>query len=226
MTKAVFNSIARIVRRTTLRRCALCLCFGLVAVYGMLAYQGNGGPWSSLPGISSALAQVSPWTRGAMATFVVKSPPKPMPDVTFKDGDGKQRKLSDWRGRVVLLNLWATWCAPCRREMPSLDRLRQTMAGDDFELLAVSIDRKGAKVAQEFLVETGATNLDLYIDTTAKISRDLRAFGLPATFLISRDGRELGRLVGPAEWDSPEAKALIQAAIDGKLGGVKASQNN
>lgn len=151
--------------------------------------------------------------RGTLAAFVVKPERKPVPDVVFSDKDGRQMSLEQWRGRVVLLNLWATWCAPCRKEMPALARLQSEMGSKDFEVVALSVDRKGLEASSSFLIETGATALNVYNDKSAEAVDTLDAIGLPATLLIDRQGREIGRLLGPAEWDSPEAVTLIKAAI-------------
>ncbi len=152
-----------------------------------------------------------------MTTFVFKKDQPAVPDLKFKDKDDAERSITEWQGRVVLINLWATWCAPCRKEMPSLDRLQSRLGGDDFEVVAVSIDRKGLKASGAFLEEIGASNLGLYVDKSGKVARDLKSFGLPASVLIGRKGEELGRLIGPAEWDSEEAVALLEAAIAGKF---------
>ena len=154
------------------------------------------------------------YNRGTMTAFVMRKEPVALPDIAFKDGQGNPVTLADWRGRVVLINLWATWCAPCRREMPALDRLQVKLGGDDFEVLAISVDRKGAEASAKFLSETGAENLALYVDETFKVARDLKAPGLPVTILVDRQGREIGRVTGPAEWDSEDALALIGAAIE------------
>ena len=149
---------------------------------------------------------------GQMEKFVV-SEPSPLADITFEDASGRKRTFADFRGKVVLLNLWATWCAPCRIEMPSLDRLQATMGSDRFEVVALSIDRGGASVAKKFLDDIGAKNLSLYIESSARSMAALAVTGLPTTILIDREGRPLGRLAGHAEWDSPEAKRLIAAAL-------------
>jgi thiol-disulfide isomerase/thioredoxin len=149
-----------------------------------------------------------------MAAFVFRKQPEALPEVKFQDAEGKQRTLADWRGKVVLLNLWATWCVPCRREMPALDRLQQELGSDRFEVVAVSVDRKGIEGARKFLDETKAGKLALYVDPTTRLTSELRAVGLPATLLIDRQGREIGRLLGPAEWDSEDAKRLIRAALN------------
>ncbi len=150
---------------------------------------------------------------GPLAAFLVRPDRKPVKDLSFQDASGKPLKLSDWKGRVVLINLWATWCAPCRKEMPDLAELQKELGSDQFEVLAISVDRKGAEASAAFLKETGADNLKLYVEPTTAIVNDLQAAGLPATLLIDREGREIGRLLGPADWASPEALALIKAAI-------------
>lgn len=150
---------------------------------------------------------------GKMAAFVHKKTPEPLPEITFNDAAGKALTLADFKGKVVLLNLWATWCAPCREEMPALDRLQKALGGDKFEVVALSLDRKGAEASQKFLTETKADSLKLYIDSSAKQGTVLKIVGMPTTILIDKEGREIGRLAGPAEWDSDEAKALITAAL-------------
>ena len=154
---------------------------------------------------------INPLSRGHMAAFVFHKIPEELPEARFLDAAGKERSLADWRGKVVLLNLWATWCLPCRREMPALDRLQQEMGSETFQVVAVSVDRTGLQGARRFLDEARVEKLDLYADPTARMSSALRAAGLPATLLIDQQGRELGRLLGPAEWDSEDAKRLIQA---------------
>jgi thiol-disulfide isomerase/thioredoxin len=126
---------------------------------------------------------------------------------------GEAIGLADFRGKVVLLNIWATWCAPCRREMPTLERLQAELGGPDFEVVALSIDRKGISVVKEFYDELGLRELGMYVDTSAKASRELGALGVPTTLLIDREGNEIGRLLGPAEWDSPEMVDFIRGQI-------------
>lgn len=162
------------------------------------------------PGESTAGSAAN---AGKMAAFVKKRPPEAVADVTFQDGAGKPVSLSSFKGRTVLLNLWATWCAPCRKEMPGLDRLQQALGSDKFEVVALSLDRAGAEASQKFLSDVKATSLKLYIDPTAKQGTALKLLGMPTTILIDADGREVGRLAGEAEWDSDDAKKLIEAAI-------------
>ena len=158
-------------------------------------------------GVSRALA------TGAMAAFLVMPDRKGPGEFSFQDKAGANLALEAWKGRVVLVNLWATWCAPCRREMPALDRLQKKLGGADFEVLAISVDRKGAAASKAFLDETGATSLALYVDPASTAIAALRAPGLPLSVLLDRNGNEIGRLIGPAEWDSAEAVRLVEAAL-------------
>lgn len=159
--------------------------------------------------------------------FVALARPKPVPELQFTDEAGRALSLAQFRGKVILLNVWATWCPPCRREMPSLDRLQARLGGPDFEVVALSIDQGNDALffVQEFFLEIGVKHLRIYLDRTGGAARTVGALGLPVTLLVDRQGMELGRLVGPAEWDGPEAVALVQkylgdaekkkAAIDG-----------
>jgi thiol-disulfide isomerase/thioredoxin len=160
-----------------------------------------GGEGASAPG------------RGELAAFVLRKEPEALPEIKFQDADGRERTLADWRGKIVLLNLWATWCLPCRKEMPALDRLQAVLGSDQFQVVAVSVDRTGLTGAKKFLEETKTPNLAVYADPTARLASTLRAAGLPATLLIDKEGRELGRLLGPAEWDGEAARRLIQSAL-------------
>ncbi|MBC8036816.1 MAG: TlpA family protein disulfide reductase [Rhizobiales bacterium] len=197
------------------------LAIGLaVLALGLGIYWFQGGERKATVPASAALGGVSATTgvtkelsTGALAAFLVKPERKPVADIGFQDGDGRELKLSQWKGRVVLVNLWATWCGPCRKEMPALAELQTKLGSKDFEVVAISTDRKGVEASSAFLKETGATALKLYVEPTAQILNGLQALGLPATVLIDRQGREIGRLLGPAEWASPEAVALIQAAL-------------
>jgi thiol-disulfide isomerase/thioredoxin len=121
--------------------------------------------------------------------------------------------LAQWKGRVVLVNLWATWCLPCRKEMPELAELQERLGSEDFEVVAISLDRQGAEVARPFLEEIGAEALKLYLDPSTGVLAGFRAVGHPATMLLDRQGREIGRMFGPANWASPEALRLIETAI-------------
>jgi thiol-disulfide isomerase/thioredoxin len=122
----------------------------------------------------------------------------------FEDAQGRGRSLADFKGEVVILNIWATWCVPCRREMPALDRLQAKLGGPAFQVVPVSIDRGGIETVRKFYGEIGAQNVGIYIDRSGQVLRTLAAVGLPTTVFIDRTGREIGRVVGAAEWDASE----------------------
>jgi thiol-disulfide isomerase/thioredoxin len=157
---------------------------------------------------------IRPAGAQAPGGFAVHESPRPLPEIQFENGEGEGMSLADFRGKVVLLNIWATWCAPCRREMPTLERLQAELGGPDFEVVALSIDRKGRPVVKEFYEELGLQELGMYVDPSAKASRELSALGVPTTLLIDRGGNELGRLLGPAEWDSPDMVNFIRGYIE------------
>jgi thiol-disulfide isomerase/thioredoxin len=161
-------------------------------------------------GFSKALA------TGPMAAFLAHEERKAVPAFTFANDKGETLSLGQWKGKVVLLNLWATWCAPCRKEMPDIAAIQKELGGADFEVVALSVDRKGLEASAAFLKEIGAEGLNLYIDPEAKSLAALQALGLPATVLIDRNGLEAGRLLGPAPWNSREAKTLVRALLDEK----------
>lgn len=135
------------------------------------------------------------------------------PELRFTDAQGDEVAFADFRGRAVLLNIWATWCVPCREEMPALDRLQAKLGGPDFQVVALSIDRGGIEPVSDFYAEIGIENLDIYLDRSSAAMRALGVVGIPTTLLIDGEGRELQRWVGPAEWDSPEIVALIKGHL-------------
>jgi thiol-disulfide isomerase/thioredoxin len=131
-------------------------------------------------------------------------------EVRFVDVDGRRMSLADFRGKQVLLNIWATWCGPCREEMPTLDRLQARMGGPDFEVVALSIDREGVDVVRDFYAEIELKALGIYVDTSTMAPVILNVFGIPTTLLLDRNGRELGRYLGPAEWDDEATVSVIR----------------
>jgi thiol-disulfide isomerase/thioredoxin len=203
--------------------------FVLAAVLGIVAGIGvlyvRGGKESNLgtemaavdcgPAVKAA-GLLAPLARGEVAAFQVATQPVSLASLTFGKGEGGTASVADFAGKTVLLNLWATWCAPCRKEMPALDRLEAAEGGADFAVVPVSIDTQGAEKPKAFLAEIGVTALPLYADPTTRIFTGLKsramAVGLPTTVLIDAKGCALGVMSGPAEWDSDDAKALIAAA--------------
>jgi thiol-disulfide isomerase/thioredoxin len=178
----------------------------IVALASVYWFQGAERKVSDTTGVSAS----------AMAAFVKHPAPKDIATFGFNDGAGVAKDLSAWKGKVVLLNLWATWCAPCRKEMPELSKLQKLMGSADFEVVAISEDLKGPEASAAFLKESGADSLALYTDQKATALAAVQSVGLPTTLLIGRDGKEIGRLLGPADWASPEAQNLVKAALDAK----------
>ena len=155
-------------------------------------------------------AITAPPRTGWMKKFTPAASPAPLPAAGFAEQGGKMRALKDFGGQIVLMNFWATWCGPCVREMPSLERLHQKLGSRDFTVIALSEDRKGWEKITSFRQELGLTALPLFHDVGSKMMFGAKVRGLPTTILIGRDGRELGRLTGHAEWDSDEAVALMR----------------
>ena len=180
----------------------------LIAGGVYLIGQGGGNPADrEMP------AALNEAAAGEVANFVPRPVPAAVPEVNFRDGDGRATSLADFRGKLVLLNLWATWCAPCREEMPELDKLQAMLGGDAFEVLALSVDSSGPEAPAAFLEEVGTEHLALYHDPTAKANFTLGAFGLPTTILIAPEGLEIGRMAGPANWASDDAVKLVEEAL-------------
>ena len=189
---------------------------GLAGVYGIGGLKGNVAEAACQPAAATA-QRMAPLARGEVAAVAVAAAPRRVPDLTFRDATGRERTLADWRGRTVLFNLWATWCVPCRREMPALDALQARLGGPDFEVVAVNIDTRDPDKPKAWLKEVGISRLAYYADPSAKTFQDLKAvgkaLGMPTTLLIDATGCELGVLAGPAEWASDDAVKLIEAAL-------------
>lgn len=186
---------------------------GFLAVYVTFGRADKPVPQSASLLPVAAAAGPRALATGEMTAFVFKKTPEAVPDIQFTDGAGKPLTLADFKGKTVLLNLWATWCAPCRKEMPALDRLQKDLGSARFEVLALSVDRSGIEGSRKFLDGIKVDGLKLYVDATARSATTLKAVGMPTTLLIDAEGREVGRLVGPAEWDSADAKRLIEASV-------------
>jgi thiol-disulfide isomerase/thioredoxin len=193
---------------------ALAAVAAFAAVYVTLGRPDNQTPPQSTAESSPpARTEAHPLATGAMTTFVFKRQPETLPDIRFVNGSGAEVGLDSFRGKVVLLNVWATWCAPCREEMPDLDKLQAELGSDKFQVVALAVDKSGVEGARKFLSDIKATKLGIYADPTAKEGTRLRVIGMPTTILLDAQGREIGRLIGPAKWDSAEAKKLIEAQL-------------
>jgi len=210
-------------KRSATRRLAIVLvggfagvAIGLAAVYGIGAMQRNADPVCR-PAAELA-KRLAPLARGEVAAISIAAAPRQLPDLAFNDAAGQPRKLSDFRGRTVLLNLWATWCVPCRKEMPALDALQAQLGGERFQVVAVNIDTRNLDKPKAWLDEVGIKGLGYFADPSAKVFQDLKALGkavgMPTTLLVDPQGCELGTLAGPAEWASDDAIKLIEAAAE------------
>jgi thiol-disulfide isomerase/thioredoxin len=206
------------------RRIALVIAAVLIgAVIGYAGVSGIGGLKRSAggdPACQQAVAlsrKLAPLAQGEVAALTMATNPLKLPDLAFEDADGKPRKLSDWRGRTVLVNLWATWCVPCRKEMPALDTLQTKLGGPEFEVVAVNIDTRDPEKPKNFLKDANLTRLGYFADPKAKVFQELkgigRALGMPTSVLVDGQGCEIATIAGPAEWSSDDAVKLITAAI-------------
>jgi thiol-disulfide isomerase/thioredoxin len=193
---------------------------GLAAVYGIGGLKRNGTGSVAEAACKDAMETVkklTPLARGEVAAFAVADTPRALPELKFSDAQGKPLTLADFRGRAVLLNLWATWCVPCRKEMPALDELEAKLGGPEFAVLAINLDTGDRAKPRRFLEDIGIKHLAYYEDPSTNVFQELKRYGrsiigLPTTVLIDRDGCELGVLAGPAEWASEDALALLRAA--------------
>jgi len=197
---------------------------GFAGVYGIGGLKRNAdGDSACRPAVDLA-RKLAPLAHGEVAALTMATVPLRLPDLAFEDADGKPKKLSDWRGRTVLVNLWATWCVPCRKEMPALDSLQAKLGGKDFEVVAVNIDTRDPEKPKNFLKEANLTRLGYFSDQKAKVFQDLkavgRALGMPTSVLVDAQGCEIATIAGPAEWASDDAVKLITAAMKPAAAGL------
>jgi thiol-disulfide isomerase/thioredoxin len=200
---------------------------GAVAVYVSESGSGNNAPAQVAIGDSKDDAAcaakadraktVAAAATGQVAALLPADPPQSLKSLAFNDPGGKPMTLADHAGKTVLLNLWATWCAPCRAEMPALETLQKEMGSDAFEVVAVNVDAGDDAKPKKFLEETGVKALGYYRDSTMALFNDLKtrglALGLPVTMLIDGEGCLIAHMNGPAEWSSPDAKRLVETAL-------------
>jgi thiol-disulfide isomerase/thioredoxin len=189
---------------------------GFAGVYGFGGLKRHASGDSICAPAVNLARKISPLAHGEVAALTMATTPLKLPDLTFDDAEGKPKKLSDWRGKTVLVNLWATWCVPCRKEMPALDRLQTKLGGKDFEVVAINIDTRDPEKPKNFLKDAKLTGLGYFNDEKAKVFQDLkgigRALGMPTSVLVDGQGCEIATIAGPAEWDSEDAVKLITAA--------------
>jgi thiol-disulfide isomerase/thioredoxin len=190
---------------------------GFAGIYGIGGLKRNATGDSACRGAVELARKLAPLAHGEVAALTMATAPLQLPDLAFEDANGKPKKLSDWRGRTVLVNLWATWCVPCRKEMPALESLQTRLGGPNFEVVAVNIDTRDPEKPKNFLKEANLTGLAYFSDQKAKVFQDLkaigRALGMPTSVLVDSQGCEIATIAGPAEWDSDDAVKLITAAM-------------
>ena len=188
----------------------------VAAVYGVVGASRNAGE----PACRSALdlaRRMEPFAHGEVAAVRLTDEARKMPTLAFQDATGQPKSLADWTGRTVLLNLWATWCVPCRKEMPALDALQEKLGAPDFDVIAVNIDTRNLDKPKNWLREVGIGHLAYYSDASVKVFQDLKAVGkavgMPTTLLVDPNGCELASLAGPAEWAGEDGLRLVSAAL-------------
>src|SRR6516162_3815377 len=211
-------------RQPSLRRIPIAIAavvigagLGFAAVHGVGGLTGSSGGDPACRAAVDTAKRIAPLAHGEVAAMTMASAPLRLPDLAFEDADGKPRKLSDWRGKTVLVNLWATWCVPCRREMPALAQLQTKLEGPNFEVVAINIDTRDPDKPRKFLQDANLTRLGYFNDQKAKVFQDLksigRALGMPTSVLVDAEGCEIATIAGPAEWGSDDAVKLIKAAV-------------
>lgn len=192
---------------------ALLVLGGGAAFYSLTGDAGNG----SCSAARAAAARMAPLAKGEVAAVEVRPRPEPAPAFAFTGPDGKPLTLADFKGRTILVNLWATWCAPCLKEMPALDRLEKEMGGPDFAVVSINIDTRNLDKPKAWLAENKVTTLPFYGDPQAATFQALRKAhkveGMPVSIIVDKAGCELGIIQGPADWASADSKALMAAAI-------------
>jgi len=193
------------------------LVVGLAGVYGIAMLTRNAAVDSTCKPAVETAKKLGDFARGEVAALKPAVSPRRWLDLSFYDAGGQTKTLADWHGRTVLLNIWATWCVPCRKEMPALDALQKKLGGPDFEVIAVNTDTRDPARPKAWLKDVGIAELAFYADPSNKIFQDLKVagkiHGLPTTLLIDGTGCDLGLVEGPAEWASPDAIRLISAAL-------------
>ncbi len=188
----------------------------MAAVYGVVGTSRNASDATCGPTVDLA-RRIAPLARGDVAAVKAAEDALKLPNLAFRDGAGQPKSLADWHGRTVLLNLWATWCVPCRKEMPALDALQRKLGGPDFEVVTINIDTRDPAKPKAWLHDIGIANLAYFSDANAKVFQDLkaigRAIGMPTTLLVDPNRCEIASLAGPAEWASADGVNLVSAAL-------------
>jgi thiol-disulfide isomerase/thioredoxin len=196
---------------------ALALIGASAGWYGFSRHQTGSTVTAECRAAQTKTAGLAPLAKGEIAALNVNSAPKPPPVIAFAGGEGQPMSLADFRGKTILVNLWATWCVPCRQEMPALDKLQAELGGEDFQVVAINVDTRNPDKPKAWLQENGIRNLAYHADPAGKLLQVLQksghVVGLPTTFVVDPAGCEIAILKGPAEWASPDALAFMRAAL-------------
>ena len=199
-------------------RLKLVIVIGAAAALVVITLIAGGAYWATNTAREAKAPEAVPPATAAPSkkgfAFSALETPRELPDLQFVNGEGREMTFEEFKGKTVLLNIWATWCVPCREEMPALDRLQAKLGGPDFVVVPLSIDRKGLPGVKAFYEELGLKALGIYVDRSGKAQRALSVLGIPTTLLVDREGRELGRTLGPAEWDSDEIVEFLRSVVE------------
>ncbi|MFA7434258.1 MAG: TlpA disulfide reductase family protein [Gemmobacter sp.] len=178
----------------------------VLALYTAFALGAN--PAAADPALAALL-------EGDMRKLSFHAEARAVPQVAFHDPDGAEYRLGDWQGRHVLVNFWATWCAPCREEMPALEQLQAEFGGERFEVVTIATGRNSVEGIERFFAEVGVTGLPVLLDNRSALGREMGVMGLPVTVLLDPEGQEIARMLGEADWSGPSARALVTALTGG-----------
>lgn len=186
-----------------------------IVLYTALALGANTALAADVAADTADVAVLEALRDGDMKKLNFHSTPQPVSDTAFATWEGGEGRLSDYAGKYVVLNFWATWCAPCRKEMPQLSQLQAELGGDAFEVVTIATGRNPPQAMQRFFEEIGVDNLPLHMDPKQALAREMAVMGLPITLILNPEGQEIARMRGDADWSSDSAKAIVSALIAG-----------
>ena len=159
------------------------------------------------------MAELEALREGSMKKLAFASEPAEVPSTIFTDASGAEHTLADWQGKYVLVNFWATWCAPCRKELPALDALNRDFGGEEFAVVTIATGRNPVPAIERLFAEVGVESLPILLDPKQALSREMGVLGLPVSVIIDPEGREIARMSGDAEWNSDSARAIVAALL-------------
>lgn len=193
----------------TIAAAVICVALIIIAV-GFVASGPKPEPAAAPVAAATDKPAAEAEKKPGVSDIVWLETPQPLPATVFKDGNDADKTLADFAGKVMVVNFWATWCAPCVKEMPTLDALQAKLGGPGFEVLTISQDREGAKVAKPFVEKNQWKNLALYVEAPGKFAHDAKLRGLPTSLIVDKNGQEVGRIEGDLDWNSPEVEKILR----------------